>query len=373
MLLNRDINDVLSSTSSSDTGDHGSDVDAGPPLMLREDSACFESRRHDAVDSGASSDGDWSFCGNGYSTRHPLMLIPDHTRLLSSHVGQSGLFSGHPSSGDRKTFAVGKPGLDAEPVSMTTRGVDFGQTNMSATLPPTCGSKFLSPQVNVSHDSCGSRPQTEVNPSALSRFRSGASIWLHHDTFQRRQNDDGEKHSHKPDDITSGLTFDPHPVKDMPEIEPAGSYVQENGHVQESDRVREIQASDYSHMSDHIHASDYGQSIDLSTQDSNSGQMVSTPSLTSDDQSCALTDPVVCERSSHLETRSVIQHGSDLVVSVKLEEKLCDGQVPLTSGGLARGDKPILDWTQLDQLKHTQEVGPTFTFTLHRTFTYNFI
>ncbi|KAI0240647.1 hypothetical protein LSAT2_008595 [Lamellibrachia satsuma] len=63
MLLNRDINDVLSSTSSSDTGDHGSDGDAGPPLMLREDSACFESRRHDAVDSGASSDGDWSFCG----------------------------------------------------------------------------------------------------------------------------------------------------------------------------------------------------------------------------------------------------------------------------------------------------------------------
>jgi len=98
--------------------------------------------------------------------------------------------------------------------------------------------------------------------------------------------------------------------------------------------------------------------------------MAST-TLTSDDQSCALTDPVLCERSSHLETRSVIQHGSDIVVSVKLEEKLCDGQVPLTSGGLARGDKPVLDWTQLDQLKHTQEVGPTFT--LHRTFTYSFI
>ncbi|KAK2138435.1 hypothetical protein NP493_7719g00010 [Ridgeia piscesae] len=47
-----------------------------------------------------------------------------------------------------------------------------------------------------------------------------------------------------------------------------------------------------------------------------------TPSLTSDDQSCALTDPVLCERPTHLETRSVIQHGSDIVVSVKLEEKL---------------------------------------------------
>ena len=360
MLLNRDINDVLSSTSSSDTGDHGSDGDAGPPLMLREDSACFESRRHDAVDSGASSDGDWSFCG--YTNRHPPMLIPiiDQTQLLPSRAAQpSALFSGHLLSNDQQMFTSGKPGLEAESdsniTSASAQGIDFCHTNVTAASSTVTSSCIIA---NVSQSSMASdtssHAEMERNSGTKSKLSSG--IWQLRNTFRKGHSCNAEKYNHQPNGITSGLAFPQHLIKDGTEM----------GSFPSADNNSVVPVSLMPPATDSDPSTKDCYSATVGQMDVNASMTMSSQSCPSsgDDQSCRqttvsfTTDHVHCERTC-LEERSVIRCGSDLVIGIKLEDTLRANPVP-AAVALANGDKPVLDWRRLEKLKQTQEVVSTF-------------
>ena len=386
MLLNRDINDVLSSTGSNDAGDFGS------PLMLREDSACFESRRHDAIDSGASNDGYSSFCGSSYTSRHPQMLIPiiDHKPVVTS-TQPSASFTDQLPSNDQNNFASGKHWLEMEShpknTSCSPHAIHFRQPSSSSNSPQ--GIDFLNclpgEGINVSRttvasqgaDVCqqsssatsavmspaivplspphgmasatkhGSYAEMERNLEA--RFSPSASIWHRHDTH--RDTEIGGLHM-------TGLAYPHNLVKDGTDLRPASPA---NGIDILPPAMCGDQTSDHSPRAYcyPVYEKDTRAPLSLSMH---SG----IPSDAVEIQSCVHTSRpystghVNSESTRQPEKRSVIRHGTDLVVSVKLDDATIDSPAPTTVLPISN-NKAVLDWTQLEKLKQTQEVGFTFS------------
>ena len=391
MLLNRDINDVLSSTGGSDAGDFGS------PLMLREDSACFESRRHDAIDSGASNDGCSSFCGGSYTNRHPQMLVPiiDHTPVVTG-TQPSASFTCRLPSDDQNIFASGKPWLEVEPQpknmscsphgihfrqpslsSNSPQGIDFlnclpgegindshsavalqgadvcqqSQTVTSAVIPPAIVPLSLSPPHGIaSVTKHGSYAEMERNLEA--RFSPSASIWHRHDT--RRDTEIVGLHSTAP-----VLPYPHNLVKDGTDIGPASpaSDIDILSPAMCGDQTSDQSSRGYCYP---VYEKAARAPLSLTMR-------TGIPSDRDEIQSCVHTSRpystgrASCESTRQPEKRSVIRHGTDLVVSVKLDDTATNDSPAPTTALPIRNDKAVLDWTQLEKLKQTQEVGFTFS------------
>ena len=390
MLLNRDINDVLSSTGSNDAGDFGS------PLMLREDSACFESRRHDAIDSGASNDGYSSFCGSSYTSRHPQMLIPiiDHTPVVTS-TQPSASFTDQLPSNDQNNFASGKHWLEMEShpknTSCSPHGIHFRQPSSPSNSPQGVVD-FVNclPRegINVSHSTVASQEadfcqQSSIATSAVmspaivplspphgiivplspphgmasvtkhgsyaemernleARFSPSASIWHRHDT--RRDTEIG----------APGLAYPHNLVKDAADLRPTSPAIDILPPAMYGDQTSDHSPHAYLYP---VYEKEARAPLSLTMH---SG----IPSDSAEIQSCVHTSRPYStghtngESTRQPEKRSVIRHGTDLVVSVKLDDATNDSPAPTTVLPMS-SNKAVLDWTQLEKLKQTQEVGFT--------------
>ena len=397
MLLNRDINDVLSSTGSNDAGDFGS------PLMLREDSACFESRRHDAIDSGASNDGYSSFCGSSYTSRHPQMLIPiiDHTPVVTA-TQPSASFTGQLASNDQNMFDSGKPWLDVEShpknTSCSPHEIQFRQPSSSSNSPQ--GIDFLNclpgEGINVSHsavaDVCQQGPTAtsavmspaivplspphgiivplspphsmasvtkhgsyaEMERNLEARFSPSTSIWHRHDTS--RDGEIGSVHTTAP-----GLSYPHNLGKVAADLRPASpaNNIDILPPAMCGDQTSEHSPRAYCYP---VYEKDARAPLSLS-------MLSGIPSDSAEIQSCVHTSRpysnghATGESTRQPEKRSVIRHGTDLVVSVKLDDATNDSPAPTTVLPMS-SNKAVLDWTQLEKLKQTQEVGFTFSSSL---------